>query len=120
MRWLGEFNEKVSPAGKESLLPTEKEETELYDATCSSCGKKTKVPFAPDGTRPTYCKTCRKKDKKKKEEVDKASSSKEESKEGKEPSLKEALEEAKGEEKKEEGNLSNLKKALQDAFKKKK
>jgi len=120
LRWLGEFNEKVSPAGKESLLPTEKEETELYDATCSSCGKKTKVPFAPDGTRPTYCKTCRKKDKKKKEEVDKASSSKEESKEGKEPSLKEALEEAKGEEKKEEGNLSNLKKALQDAFKKKK
>jgi len=33
----------------------------LYDAVCSSCGKPTKVVFPPDGKRPVYCKSCRKK-----------------------------------------------------------
>jgi len=33
----------------------------LYDARCSLCGKDTKVVFPPDGTRPVYCKPCRKK-----------------------------------------------------------
>lgn len=33
----------------------------LYDAKCSLCGKDTKVVFPPDGIRPVYCKTCRKK-----------------------------------------------------------
>ena len=33
----------------------------LYDARCSNCGKDTKVVFPPDGKRPTYCKSCRKK-----------------------------------------------------------
>ena len=33
----------------------------LYDATCSSCGKPTKVTFSPDGKRPVYCKSCLKK-----------------------------------------------------------
>lgn len=33
----------------------------LYDARCSSCGKDTKVVFPPDGVRPVYCKSCRKK-----------------------------------------------------------
>lgn len=33
----------------------------LYDAVCSNCGKPTKVVFPPDGKRPVYCKSCRKK-----------------------------------------------------------
>ena len=33
----------------------------LYDAKCSICGKDTKVVFVPDGVRPVYCKSCRKK-----------------------------------------------------------
>jgi CxxC-x17-CxxC domain-containing protein len=36
-------------------------EQALYDARCSSCGKDTKVIFEPDGKRPVYCKSCRKK-----------------------------------------------------------
>lgn len=37
---------------------------ELYEATCSVCGKETKVPFEPDPTRPVYCKDCLEKVKK--------------------------------------------------------
>ena len=33
----------------------------LYDAICSNCKKPTKVVFPPDGKRPVYCKSCRKK-----------------------------------------------------------
>ena len=29
-----------------------------YNATCSSCGKATKVSFEPDGVRPVFCKEC--------------------------------------------------------------
>ncbi|MBI3114354.1 MAG: hypothetical protein HYZ07_00150 [Candidatus Harrisonbacteria bacterium] len=29
-----------------------------YIANCSSCGKTTTVPFAPDPSRPVYCKDC--------------------------------------------------------------
>lgn len=29
---------------------------ELYEATCAICGKKTFVPFKPDGRRPIFCK----------------------------------------------------------------
>ncbi|OGZ77334.1 MAG: hypothetical protein A2256_03750 [Candidatus Staskawiczbacteria bacterium RIFOXYA2_FULL_32_7] len=32
--------------------------TMLYDAVCSSCGKKTKVVFEPTSGKPVYCKTC--------------------------------------------------------------
>lgn len=34
------------------------QESAMYDADCSSCGAKTKVPFKPDPSRPTYCKNC--------------------------------------------------------------
>ena len=33
----------------------------LYDARCNLCGKETKVVFLPDGKRPVYCKSCRRK-----------------------------------------------------------
>jgi len=51
-RWLGE-----------SILtaPLPASGTVLYDAQCALCGKWTKVVFPPDGSRPIYCKSCRKK-----------------------------------------------------------
>ena len=52
IRWLGK-----------SILTTAMPEagTVLYDAQCSFCGKWTKVVFPPDGKKPIYCKSCRKK-----------------------------------------------------------
>jgi len=35
--------------------------TTLYNAKCDKCGKDTKIVFEPDGSRPVYCKKCRKK-----------------------------------------------------------
>ena len=57
----------------ESIIPSQTKTT-LYDAVCSSCGKKTNVVFEPDGKRQVYCKSCRKKpekDKIEKEEIEK-------------------------------------------------
>ena len=48
----------------ETTMPDKKPETTLYDAVCATCGKNTKVIFAPDGKRPIYCKNCLKKQKK--------------------------------------------------------
>ncbi|MFH8080778.1 MAG: CxxC-x17-CxxC domain-containing protein [Candidatus Aenigmatarchaeota archaeon] len=36
----------------------------MYKATCSDCGKETKVPFKPKEDRPVYCKECYQKHKK--------------------------------------------------------
>ena len=44
----------------------------LYDAKCSICGKDTKVVFQPDGKRPTYCKSCRKKLQQQREAVERS------------------------------------------------
>ncbi len=94
-RWLGDF-EKVA---------TEKAlEKEVYDATCSACGKKTKVPFLPSGDRPTYCKSCRRKTEKPKQQEEK-----------KDISLREAL----YGEKEKKTPIQNLKSALKEALKKK-
>ena len=117
-RWLGDFEETAGT------------KVDLYDAKCSNCGKKTKVPFIPDGSRPTYCRSCRKKmeeienkkkekDKNKKKEdkkkEDKKKENKKKRKKGK--SLKEALQEEKEGESEEE--KSDLKKALRQALNKK-
>ncbi len=112
-RWLGEFKEAAE------TVPVVPVGQELYNAECSSCGKKTKVPFEPDGKRPTLCKSCRKSTKKKKDD-DVKDKEGVVSEEEKPRSLKDALEEAKIEDKKEEKPLSSLKKALKDAFQKKK
>jgi CxxC-x17-CxxC domain-containing protein len=109
-RWLGEFEETAGT------------KVDLYDAKCSNCGKKTKVPFIPDGSRPTYCRTCRKKieeiEGKKKEKEEKK---KKEEKSGKRKtegkSLQDALKEEVSEEDLEEA--SDLKKALRQALSKK-
>jgi len=31
---------------------------EMHEVTCADCGKKTEVPFKPDGNRPVYCREC--------------------------------------------------------------
>ena len=31
---------------------------EMFPATCSACGKETKVPFQPRGDKPVYCSDC--------------------------------------------------------------
>jgi len=54
-RWLGET---VSTASS-PVMPASG--TVLYDAQCALCSKWTKVVFPPDGSRPIYCKSCRKK-----------------------------------------------------------
>jgi len=46
---------------KPEPVEQKRNEIELFEAECSDCGKKTTVPFKPDGTRPIYCKKCRKK-----------------------------------------------------------
>ncbi len=135
-RWLGEFKEAAETRENIKGEPNQ----ELFDANCSACGKKTKVPFLPDGSRPIYCKSCRKKAKRKKEAGEEMSEAKNEKNEGekkeekgnittekenKEPSskknvsLREALEEAKEEDETEKEKPEGLKKALRDAFKKK-
>jgi CxxC-x17-CxxC domain-containing protein len=32
--------------------------TEMFPATCASCGKPCEVPFRPTGERPVYCRDC--------------------------------------------------------------
>ena len=34
------------------------EDVQLFDAICSTCGKKCQVPFRPSNSRPVYCKDC--------------------------------------------------------------
>ncbi|MEW6623904.1 MAG: zinc-ribbon domain containing protein [Bacillota bacterium] len=31
---------------------------EMFSAVCSSCGKRTSVPFQPSGDKPVYCQDC--------------------------------------------------------------
>ncbi|NMB47582.1 type IV secretion system DNA-binding domain-containing protein [Patescibacteria group bacterium] len=37
---------------------SKKQEQELYDAICSECQKKIKIPFKPDPNRDIFCKAC--------------------------------------------------------------
>ncbi len=57
-RWIGE---------KELPETFQSEQSVLYDAICSSCGKKTKLNFKPEKGRPVYCRQCLKNLRKKKE-----------------------------------------------------
>jgi CxxC-x17-CxxC domain-containing protein len=38
--------------------PQESEEKVTYPAICDTCGTEIRVPFQPDGSRPTFCKEC--------------------------------------------------------------
>jgi len=57
-----EVEEKISiytgALEEENKQEEEKNHKDLYDAQCEKCGKKIKVPFIPDPTRPIYCKNC--------------------------------------------------------------
>jgi len=110
-RWAGAFIQKEA-------LPAA---PILYDAKCSMCGKDTKVPFLPDGKRPVYCKSCRKKlgIDKKAEVTEKAQEAKPE--EGKTISLEDlpqGLTEEKPKPKRKEVNLEELRKALEESLSK--
>lgn len=49
--------EKIAP--KEVLsAPSIQKEKVLFDAECDTCGLEIKIPFKPDGERPTFCKDC--------------------------------------------------------------
>lgn len=69
MKWHEHVEAKPSvgksetPAARpaKSIPHPESEKNQLYEAVCAECGKKTYVPFKPDGKRPTYCKVHRSK-----------------------------------------------------------
>ncbi len=140
-RWLGEFN-KAAESGTSATINNP---NMLHDAICSDCGKKTKVPFMPDNSRPILCKSCRKPSKKEKETkkpIEEDITNRKKETEGKRDgvSLKSALsdikekvfgeENVKKSEKKEKtvrhetktdkSHIDNVKEALRNAFKKKK
>jgi len=67
--WSGLDTLPEMPSGPAPAAGGGQNEQVLYDARCSSCGKDTKVVFPPDGKRPVYCKTCRKKFQKPREQT---------------------------------------------------
>jgi len=129
-RWSGLLDETAKPLSssgpaRQSYPIQNPSSQTLYDAQCSICGKWTKVVFQPDGKRPVYCKSCRKKLEKEKADVQK--------KEEKTTlSLTEAFEkgpisfssrkprdDSSVEKKRKEVNLDELKKALDESLNKK-
>ncbi|MFH0852511.1 MAG: type IV secretion system DNA-binding domain-containing protein [bacterium] len=48
------LSHEISPAHKAEFHPEEPS----FDAVCSSCGKKIRLKFKPDGVRPVYCQDC--------------------------------------------------------------
>ncbi|MBN1169686.1 hypothetical protein JXA56_01555 [Candidatus Micrarchaeota archaeon] len=36
----------------------DREDRQMYDATCAKCGKACQVPFQPKEGRPVYCRDC--------------------------------------------------------------
>lgn len=41
-----------------AISPVEPPMSPLFDAVCDTCGEEMRVPFKPDGKRPTFCKDC--------------------------------------------------------------
>lgn len=60
-RSIAQWTGLDGPGSRPILNPLPMSQQVLYDAVCSNCGKPTKVVFPPDGKRPVYCKSCRKK-----------------------------------------------------------
>ncbi|MEW5907946.1 MAG: CxxC-x17-CxxC domain-containing protein [Patescibacteria group bacterium] len=50
----------VPPGASRSIPHPGEIRHQIYEAMCSVCGKKTFVPFKPDGKRPVFCKAHRK------------------------------------------------------------
>ncbi len=57
-KWAGVLDASAQPVIVQTAMSAA---PVLYDAICSNCKKPTKVVFPPDGKRPVYCKSCRKK-----------------------------------------------------------
>jgi CxxC-x17-CxxC domain-containing protein len=36
----------------------DRQDRQMYSATCSSCGQEARVPFQPRGDKPVYCSNC--------------------------------------------------------------
>ncbi len=49
-------NERDGGGGGYSSAP--RQDRQLFDAVCASCGQATQVPFQPRGDRPVYCRDC--------------------------------------------------------------
>jgi CxxC-x17-CxxC domain-containing protein len=47
---------KAANRGGRNSYP--REERQMYNVTCSACGKETQVPFQPRGDKPVYCREC--------------------------------------------------------------
>jgi CxxC-x17-CxxC domain-containing protein len=50
--------------GRPSYRPSyggDRENREMFEAVCSSCGKTAMVPFRPNGKKPVFCNACFKK-----------------------------------------------------------
>ena len=43
---------------KKARMDGDRGERQMFEITCSQCGKKDMVPFQPRGDRPVYCKDC--------------------------------------------------------------
>jgi CxxC-x17-CxxC domain-containing protein len=102
--------------------------TVLYDAKCFLCGKWTKVVFPPDGKKPIYCRSCRKKiekgtlpqpEERKEREIKGPLSLEVLAKKEQEPSLTEigSLKEKEKKSAREKIDIQELKSALEDALK---
>ena len=132
-RWTG-FLEGASSAAAPASAPAPTQT--LYDATCSNCGKPTKVIFSPEKGRPIYCKSCLKKIKthaEEKKEIRQDTRQEIKKEEVSPLSLKDALEKQlvsfsasrrekteKEKPKRKEVNISELKKALKESLEEKK
>ncbi len=67
-RWSGiAITETAVPASSKTAAQQSEKETEikqpvieknLHDAKCDNCGVDIKIPFKPDGQRPTFCREC--------------------------------------------------------------
>jgi len=54
----GEIVEEEIAKWSEAVVLSAMAKDKPYEAVCSTCGKKTRVSFKPDGVRPVYCPIC--------------------------------------------------------------
>ena len=57
----GHNNSSSRPYQRYQKNPHYKRPVYYYNAVCTQCDRRIRVPFKPDGIRPVYCKECFKK-----------------------------------------------------------
>ena len=45
-------------AAKKAERNVGRQDRQMFDVTCASCGNQTQVPFKPTGTKPVLCRDC--------------------------------------------------------------